>query len=490
MAVTSATRLCVTVQADSMAELCRQRDLASGADLVELRLDGVSDVDVAGCLAGRRSPVVVTCRPTWEGGRFAGSEEERLSLLKRALALGSEYVDVEWRADHRPLLDEFGGARIVLSMHDFTGMPADLSDRLRAMLGTQAAIVKCAVDAHCLADAVRLLQIVTETDAPGRVVPIAMGECGLVSRICASRFGAAWTYAGRLSNVGQVDARTLVETYRFRSIGPTTDIYGIAGRPIGHSISPAMHNAAFAEARRDSVYLPLPARDLDDLVDFMRGFHVTGASVTIPFKVSIIARLDEVIGAARSIGAVNTVRVDGGRWVGMNSDVTGFIAPLRRRAVRLRTRASVLGAGGSARAVVAGLTDAGASVTVHARKRETAARLTETWPVTVGEWPPAPGSWDLLVNCTPVGMHPAVDASPVPATCLTGGLVYDLVYNPAETRLLREAARAGCDVIGGLEMLVAQAEEQSEWWTGVRPAPGVMHQAAAIRLQEFTAACD
>jgi shikimate dehydrogenase len=209
--------------------------------------------------------------------------------------------------------------------------------------------------------------------------------------------------------------------------------------------------------------------------------------VTIPFKVPLLERLDAVDRKARDVGAVNTIRRSGGQWTGTNTDVDGFVEAFARRGIDLRGwRASVLGAGGAARAVTVGLAASGARVTVHARHLPAAAAVAGIAGGQAGPWPPPRGGWDLLVNCTPIGTHPDVDASPVPSAALNGRLVYDLVYNPMDTRLLREARAAGCLTIGGLDMLVAQAEAQCEWWTGRRPPEGAMRTAAIERLMEFT----
>ena len=247
-----------------------------------------------------------------------------------------------------------------------------------------------------------------------------------------------------------------------------------------------MHNAAFAAAGLDAVYLPLPATDAGDFMAFARALDLRGASVTIPHKVALFDCADALDDAAREAGAVNTLRVRDGRWEGRNTDLASFLHPLDDRRLDLReARVSILGAGGSARSVAIATRSRGATVTVHARDPQQAAKVAALGAGHVGAWPPASGSWDLLVNCTPIGMHPHVNESPVPAALLGGGLVYDLVYNPIETRLLREAAQAGCETIGGLDMLVAQAREQSQWWTGSLPAAEVMRRAATRRLREF-----
>jgi shikimate dehydrogenase len=263
-------------------------------------------------------------------------------------------------------------------------------------------------------------------------------------------------------------------------------VYGVVGRPVAHSVSPVMHNAAFAGTGMNAVYLPLPAADVDDFLTFAAGFDVKGASVTIPYKVPLMDRVQNLDPIARRVGALNTLKRDGNGWSGRNTDVAGFLQPLRDRRVMLAgRRAAIIGAGGSARAVAVALASEGAEVTVYARDLARAQTVASLAGGAAATLPPQPGAWDLLVNCTPIGMHPRTDQSPLPSAALAGGLVYDLVYNPAVTRLLRDAATAGADTIGGLDMLVAQAREQFEWWTGVQPSAGVMRAAASRRLSEF-----
>jgi len=250
-------------------------------------------------------------------------------------------------------------------------------------------------------------------------------------------------------------------------------------------VSPAMHNAAFAAAHVNAVYLPFPAVGAKDFVRFGKALGVNGASVTVPFKVALFEDVDEVYAVARRVGAINTIRVTDGRWIGGNTDVSAFLEALRNGVPLANTRAAVLGAGGAARAVAVALASSGGVVRIHARNRGQAEDVAALTSATAGPWPPEPGSWDLLVNCTPIGMHPYVDETPIDAAALSGACVYDLVYNPPTTRLLREAALAGCQTIGGLEMLVAQAHEQYRWWTGARAPSGVMRKAALRRLAEF-----
>lgn len=484
----AAPQLCVTVTAPTMRELRDARDAASVADLVELRLDTVSDPDIAGALAGRRRPVIVTCRAAWEGGQFRGSEEERRRLLRSALDHGAEFVDVEWKADFTEILIATAGRRVVLSSHDFDGVPADLGARAAAMRATGAEVIKIAARTERLTDCLPLRDVGAALGNGQRAVLVGMGDAGLITRVCPTVFHSAWTYAGAIASVGQVSAATLLDLYRFRSISSRTRLFGIVGSPVGHSVSPAMHNAAFAAAGIDGLYLPLPAADADDFLAFAEAIGLEGASVTIPYKVALFERAARVDAETRQIGALNTLKRTPNGWEGRNTDRPGFMRPLESRGVQLRgARASILGAGGSARSVAMALASAGCKVTLHARDRQRALAIAGSLNGVAAEWPLASTAWDLLINCTPIGMHPRSDESPVSAELLNRGLVYDLVYNPRETRLLRDAARGRCDTIGGLEMLVAQAVEQFEWWTGVNPDEHVMTTAAEARLAEFKA---
>jgi 3-dehydroquinate dehydratase/shikimate dehydrogenase len=479
--------LCVTVAAASIDELRRRRDEAAhAADLVELRLDALRSPDVAGALAGRRGPVLVTCRPRWEGGGFGGPEDVRLGFLEEAVRLGAEWVDVEWRAGHAPLVARRGGRGIVLSVHDFEAMPRDLDARYRAMRATGAEVVKLAGRARRLADCLPLRAIGREAVRAGeRAALVAMGPEGLATRLLPARFGSCWSYAGDGIAPGQVTAARMIEEFRYREAREATRVFGVVGRPVGHSLSPAIHNAAFRACGVDAVYVPLEAADARDFITFAEAIGVEGASVTAPFKVALLGAADVVDETSRAAGAINTLARRGGAWHARNTDVAGFLAPLE--AVGLRgARAAVLGSGGAARAVVAGLRSRGADVVVYGRDLARAAAAAGTGPVAAREGPPPRGSWDILVNATPVGTFPDVEATPLDPDLLSGGIVYDLVYNPARTRLLRDAAAAGCRVIGGLEMLVAQAAMQFEWWTGIGAPVDAMRSAARTRLTTMT----
>ncbi len=483
----TSAQLCATVTAETTAELRTRRDEASsaeGADLVELRLDTVLDLDLDGALADRTCPVIVTCRPVRDGGHFTGSEEERHRILHRALGLGADWVDLEWRRGFETLIKERQGRNIVLSLHDFDGTPDDLGNRYQAMRATGAEVVKLAVRSRSAGDVVRLLRL-GQAHRGERQVLIGMGPTGVPTRLLPARFGSCWTYAGEGVAPGQVCVAEMVRRYRFKQTSAATAVYGVAGAPIAHSLSPAMHNAAFEAAGLDAVYVPFEATGSDDLMALADALGVAGLSVTAPFKESMMHHVREVDALGQQVGAVNTVRAEDNGWAGRNTDVPGFLAPLEARCCAGGVRSTVIGAGGAARAVAVALSSRGDMVTVCARRPERAAVVARLAGGSVGPLPPTSGSWDLLVNTTPTGTAPGVSETLVPATALCGGkTVYDLVYNPRRTRLLREAAAAGCVTIGGLDMLVAQAVDQFEWWSGARPSAELFRTAAVAALAD------
>jgi shikimate dehydrogenase len=340
-------------------------------------------------------------------------------------------------------------------------------------------VIKVAVTPPTFAACARLRQVV---DAGTEQVVIGMGPAGVVTRVCPWIWQSMWTYGGSAAP-GQLPAADLIDLYRARQTGPSTRIFALVGSPLGHSASPAMHNRALASSGLDAVYVPVETGDAADFLEGADAIGVEGASVTAPLKTGWAALGVQVDAAGRAIGAVNTLRrTGGGLWEARNFDVQGFLAPLIRRGHGLTgRRAVVLGAGGAARAVAWTLTTHGASVEVAARRAEAAAQLGAEFGVAAAAWPPAPG-WDLLVNATPVGTWPHTGASAIDPACVRGRIVYDLVYNPAETALLRAARESGAETIGGLEMLVGQAQAQFEFWTGVPAPAGVMEQAAAAFL--------
>jgi shikimate dehydrogenase len=264
------------------------------------------------------------------------------------------------------------------------------------------------------------------------------------------------------------------------TIDGATRVYGILGRPVAHSLSPAMHNAAFRELSLNAVYVAFPVADLAQAVAGLRGLQIGGVSVTIPFKEEIIPLLDEIDPQAARIGAVNTVVNREGRLTGYNTDWQGALAALSAETAIAGKRVLILGAGGAARAIAFGILEQGGQGAVSDLDRDKALALSrQMWvevvaPDYLAEYPA-----EVLINATPVGMEPHTDDIPLDPEILSRyRVVMDIVYKPLLTRLLREARGRGCRVIDGLQMLIHQGAAQFELWTG-RPAPReVMARAA------------
>jgi len=346
---------------------------------------------------------------------------------------------------------------------------------------SEAEVVKIAVGASRLTDCVRLLDL-SRTLQGRRAVVLGMGEAGLATRVFGARLGNEWSYAGDGVAPGQVSVARMVREFTFQRIQANTVLYGLVGRPVAHSVSPALHNAGFADLGVNAAYIPLAAYDLDDFAEFAEAFNLAGASVTAPFKSAAMSLLSSCTDTARAAGAINTlVRCDGG-FAGANTDEAGFLSPLTGEGLD-GVRVAVLGHGGAARAVAWALKPLGACVTLYgrgdgARARTVAAEL----GVSSAARPVPPGSWDILVNATPVGTFPLADETSYPEAHFGGRLVYDLVYNPLVTRLQRDGVAAGCRAVGGLDMLVSQAQRQQEIWLGKKPCLSVLRDAAVWKL--------
>jgi len=481
--------LCVSLMPETTAAALEGLAEAARAGVwAELRLDAMREFDLARLLANPPCHVIVTYRPRREGGRYDGSEPARLEVLRQAARLGARYIDVEH--DALTGLSDVPPARVIVSYHNFHETPADLAAIHARLAATGAAVVKVAVMANHIFDTVAVLRILRDARTP--TIALSMGPRGVITRILALKFGGFLTYAAPdtatpvcswgvkchdEAGPGQVSLAEMRDLYRADRIGRKTLLYGVIADPVGHSLSPRIHNAAFAETGLDAVYLPLWVEgDPAAFVRAMREFEFDGYSVTIPHKQAVMAAVDEIEPLARRIGAANTIqRRPDGRLFATNTDWTAGLAAIEAVVgagwVRGK-RALILGAGGVGRAMAFGLSERGALITltdVDAKRAGALARDVRAATCSLDRALGRP--YDILLNCTPVGMHPKTDESPVPQEFLRQEMVvYDAVYNPLETRLTREARAAGCRTVPGIEHFVRQAVEQFELWTG-RPAP-------------------
>jgi len=473
---------------------------AAGADAVECRLDFLEQAPSARQLRALLSDppleVIVTCRPKREGGKFAGEESERLELLRGAARHRPAFVDVEMDVPR----EDWPDAPVILSHHDFDRLPQDLDEVAAAMEASDAAVKKVAFAAGGPEDALRALEVLRESKKP--TIALAMGEAGLASRILAGKFGAMGTYAALREGAASAPAQPTIERfkrlYRWDGIGPGTKVYAVIGCPVAHSMSPAIHNAAFEAAGLDAVYVPLRiepgGENFSRFMDAAMArpwLDLKGLSVTIPHKENALAYVgsDNCDELAVKIGAVNTVTIspDGG----LRGDDTDYAAAIDalvnamdipRQGLSGRAVA-VLGAGGAARAIVAALRHYGADVTIYNRTVSRGERLAEEFGCRAAARSQL-GELDaeIVINCTPIGMHPNVEASPLERIPSAVKVVFDTIYNPIETVLLARARTAGCLCISGLDMFVNQAVAQFETWTGRSAPRRVMRQVAVDRL--------
>ncbi|MGH9335384.1 MAG: type I 3-dehydroquinate dehydratase, partial [Vicinamibacteria bacterium] len=428
------------------SDVARLLSRAASADLVELRVDSLRTPDLERLLElGEQisKPLLLTCRSKREGGAFEGSEEERLAISMRAIELGFDYVDVEIDALQKPLSE--GGkksrTKLVLSHHDFEGIPEDLDLLVERALSLGADVVKIAARVSSLEESLHLAKAGERVRAVGKAfAPVPLGPAGASGRILANRLGSVFSYAPidatRPTGPGQVSLEDLKDIYRFSEIGDATEIYGILGAGALESLSPAMHNRFFQRVGRNAVYVPFQETELSAFVRAARTIGVAGLSVTLPFKEEILGSLEEVDDEARAIGAVNTVIVRDGRWKGYNTDVRGVLEPLAAFAPLRGRKAVVVGAGGAARAAAHALVGEGSSVLVLARTESRAASVAKAAGC---EWGPLSRLdseyWDLLVNATPV--------SPLEGSISEKSIVFDMVTVPERTPLIRKARDAG-----------------------------------------------
>ncbi|XAM01332.1 shikimate dehydrogenase [Phycisphaeraceae bacterium D3-23] len=517
------TQLCVPifVYDTDTARADVARAAHEGADLVELRIDPWldrhenTDASAEGLVELIRAsplPCIVTCRPAWEGGLFDGDDADRISLIEHlgtaCAGHGPAYFDVELAAYQRSanlrqkihlVADHPGqeqprerGAGLILSSHDFEQRPSDLLRRVADMAEQEGCrVVKVAWYARSLRDNLEAFELLAAKHKP--TIALCMGEFGLPSRVLAKKFGALLTFASlgedEETAPGQPTIRQLKQRYRWDHIGQATKVYGVIGDPVAHSMSPAIHNAGFDAAGYDGVYLPLrippeyehfkataDAWLNDPRLDFR------GASVTIPHKQNLLRFVEEFGGEveplAARIGAANTLhkRDDGTLYAG-NTDYAALLDAVCDARSMSRQEldgdsVGIIGAGGAARAAVAAFSAYHCNVHIYNRSLDKAQALAESFDQEAHPLDELGGSvHDILINCTPVGMHPHVDVSPIDLTHRTSDLeqpplVFDTIYNPHETRLLRDAKALGCKTIPGLEMFVRQAATQFELWTG------------------------
>lgn len=491
--------ICVTIGRGRHKSMLAEWKAAAdaGAGLVELRLDCMrSEPDLKRLLANRYTPFIITVRRGKDGGLWRGNEDKRMRLLREAIAMGIDYVDLE--EDIADKVPRFGKTKRIVSYHNFQRTPTNLTDLADIMADRNADIVKIACLAHSVGEASLILETVAKSTRP--MVGLAMGPLGFFTRVLGAKFGAPFTYAGfnpdRVFAPGQPNYFNLKRDYCFNQIDADSKIYAVVGDPIEHSLSPAVHNAAFRHRGLNCIYVPLriPAGQLKEALSTLAWLDIQGYSVTIPHKEAIVPLLARAENAVELTGACNTVVVKDGQLVGHNTDYRAAIGSLEAAlggasgpadiSPLMDKQALVLGAGGVARSIAFGLHRRGAGVTVCNRHDDKAVKLAEDVGCRSTPWAMRAGSLcDIIVNCTPVGMHPNVDESIVPAAAFKPGMIaFDTVYHPESTMFLKLAEDRTCGVITGVDMFVRQAALQFYLFTGLEPPMDVMRQVVRRKL--------
>ena len=468
-----------------------RREMNAGESFFEFRLDYLPVPEQGVALirkflaAHPECCILATCRRHQNHGKFNGSVEDQIRVLDAALDAGARAVDIEIESAENalPRLDALRGkGRLLLSYHNYDGTPSPEAV-LRRMLRIPADGYKLVTTARKPSDNFRVLAL-TKSHPRTPLIVLAMGETGFPTRVLATAWGGLFTYAAPNASegtaAGQVSARVLRHLYRVEKFSRAAKIYGVIADPVRHSISPAVHNRAFQAQRMDAVYLPFlvqPAQ-LKDFFALADKLPLAGFSVTIPHKQKVLRYLDVVDPLARRIGAVNTVWKKAGKLRGTNTDADAVTVPLSRRLRLAKSSVLVVGNGGAARSAAYALVDSGAKVTIVGRNPDRVRSLARACGAEPLQREQLDGRrFDALVHATPLGMFPHTDgcffAGAIPAE-----LVFDMVYNPLETALLRRATAQGLTVISGLQMFLEQAARQFEIWTGASAPRSVMEKAA------------
>ena len=480
-------KVCVAITGTTAAEMLeRASTVVKDTPFLEFRLDYLEKPLLALPSFKRffadNSAVtaIATCRRAPNGGKFAGTIAAEVEILANAAATGFHIVDLELesaeslkKGDLEKLRDT--GVALIVSHHDFSATK-DLDGIYKRIQPFQPDFIKIVPTAKTLTDNVTLMRFIEHMEDHSNIIGICMGDAGIISRVLGVRAGSAFTFAaaslGEETGPGQIAARTLIETYRIDQVDAATKVYGVAGNPIRSSLSPIMMNTAFRRETVNAVYLALQATKLADLLKLVDEIPIQGLSVTMPLKQEIMAHLEKTDPLSAKIGACNTVlRAQDGKLYGFNTDVAGIVGPLEKRMSLRGSKALVLGAGGAARAAVFGLRDKGAEVFILNRTPETGQKLAkQSGAKTIKKEGVAKSAFDVIINATPIGMAGIKGGQLLEAQDLNTKLVFDLVYNPLETPLLRLARQQNIPIITGIEMFVQQGARQFEIWTG-KPAP-------------------
>lgn len=502
MSLSGVDRICVIIgrTRHKMVQVELDEAVKRGAKFIELRLDFLAKaIDFTRLLPNRKCPWVATLRRREDGGRWSGTELERKTIIRQAIVAGFDWIDLE--TDIANEIPRFRDVKRIISYHNLNETPHDLEAIYERMCQQDADVLKLAVTAQSHADNIRLLKVIQGAKKP--TVGHCMGEIGFPSRLLSLKFGSPFVYAAfnkeRGIAPGLPSMDELRRHYNIERINAETRVYGLIGDPVGHSYSPLLHNAVYRLTGVNAVYLPfrIPRGELQNALQSYETIPVEGYSVTIPHKEGAAALAKVGDANVRQTGAANTLVRKDGVFHAWNTDYDAALECLKihnplSEDGTIRTlemcKALVLGAGGAARTIAHALKKAGAEVVVSSRTVDRAKALADEVGGKVFEWEGRHTiDCEVVVNCTPIGMHPNVDESPIHKGFLKPGMmVFDTVYNPESTLLVKDARARGCVVITGVEMFVRQASLQFQLFTGKPAAVDVMREEMRKALSPVT----
>jgi 3-dehydroquinate dehydratase/shikimate dehydrogenase len=498
MSSSNGAKICVVIgrTRHRMMQIEIQEAAKRGAHFIELRLDFLAKApDFKRLLHNKPCPMIATVRRPVDGGRWSGEEEERLMLLRQAIVAGFDWVDLE--TDVIDGIPRFKDVKRIVSYHNLREIPEELEQIHEKMCGQDADIVKIAVTAHNPVDNLRMLDLIRKSPKP--MVGICMGDLGVPSRILSARAGSPYSYAAfnkeRGIAPGLPSFDEMRKIYHFSEINADTQIFGVIGDPVAHSLSPLIHNSALRELGINAVYLPfrVPRGDLPGFLKSFDSLPVDGYSVTIPHKEAaaiLPGQRDQMVSI---IHAANTLLRGENGWRAFNTDAPAAIESFRDhlpatpdgQPPQLQTRTVLLlGAGGVARAVAHAFQREGAVLLIANRTFERAQKLAEEVGCRAVDWVARHNVLcDTVVNCTSVGMYPNMDESPLHHSYLKPNLfVFETIYTPETTLLVKEARARGCIVLTGVDMFVRQAALQFKLFTGREPPLTLMHSVVRRAL--------
>ena len=481
--------LAAVITSRNFAEAYDDLKKSKDCEVIEFRLDYMQEMELIklkNFISRRKKPMIITCRKGSEGGFSNIDDTERIALLMKSIEFNADYIDIEYSSNKnsiKKIIENKKNTKIIISYHNLKETPKNLKIIFNNIKNLSPDFIKIVTNANSVTDNFRIFHLIKEASREKRrIIAFCMGSYGQFSRILSPMLGSKITYAsvenGKESAIGQLTTEESTNIYRIKKLNKNTKILGLVGNPVEHSCSHIMHNAAFGKLGINAVYLKFKVDKLKEFIQYFRKLNILGFSVTIPHKIEVMKYLDDIDKRAKSIGAVNTIVFKNKKLIGYDTDCYGAMQALKEKTQIRNKNVAVLGAGGSSRALVYGLIENNANVTILNRTMEKAKSIADNFNCNYDSLNELDNiNYDILINTTPLGMYPNADCSPVPVSSIKNDtVVFDIVFNPYKTKLLRYAEKKGCTIIPGIEMLINGAVLQFKLWTGKDAPEGLMRE--------------